>query len=111
RRCVHLRKISKMFEIGYITALFYGLGIGVLGFVLGALAMSVRWMKSEDSDVKRGYIEISGSCYQLQPMDDPLLSHVVACQPHQASALVPRVAESIEQISFATSKPLILLGW
>jgi len=64
-----------MVEIGYITALFSVRGIGLLGFVLGALAMSVRWMKSEDSDLKRGYIEIAGNCYQLQPMEDPLLSH------------------------------------
>lgn len=39
------------------------------------LAMSVCWMKSEDSDKNRGYIEIAGNCYQLQPVDDPLLSH------------------------------------
>ena len=54
-----------MFEIGYVAALFSALGIGVLGFVLGALAMLVRWMKSEDADLKRGYIEIAGNCYRL----------------------------------------------
>jgi len=70
-----------MVEIGYITALFSALGIGLLGFVLGALAMSVRRMKSEDSDLKRGYIEIAGNCYQLQPMEDPLLSHLRQIPP------------------------------
>ena len=60
-----------MVEVGYVTALFSALGIGLLGFVLGALAMSVRWMKSEDSDLKRGYIEIAGNCYQLQPHGRP----------------------------------------
>jgi hypothetical protein len=64
-----------MLEIGYMTALFAAFGIAVLGFVLGSLATFVRWMKSEDSDLKRGYIEIAGNCYRLQPMEDPLLSH------------------------------------
>jgi hypothetical protein len=32
-------------------------------------------MKSEESDLKQGYIEIAGDCYQLEPMEDPLLSH------------------------------------
>jgi hypothetical protein len=56
-----------MVEIGYITALFSALGIGLLGFVLGALAMSVRWMKSEDSDLKWGYNEIAGNCSSSSP--------------------------------------------
>jgi hypothetical protein len=30
-------------------------------------------MKSEESDLKQGYIEIAGDCYQLEPMED--LSH------------------------------------
>jgi hypothetical protein len=64
-----------MLEIGCMTALFAAFGIAVLGFVLGSLATFVRWMKSEDSDLKRGYIEIAGNCYRLQPMEDPLLSH------------------------------------
>jgi hypothetical protein len=34
-----------MFEIGYSTALFSALGI-------------LYWVKSEDSDLKRGYIEL-----------------------------------------------------
>jgi hypothetical protein len=55
--------------------LFAALGIGVLGFLLGSLAMVVFWMKSEDIDLKRGYIEIRGVCYQLEPMEDPLLNH------------------------------------
>ena len=48
-----------MFEIGYMTALFSALGIGILGFILCALAMSMRLMRSEYSDLKRGYIEIA----------------------------------------------------
>jgi len=82
-----------MVEIGYITALFSALGIGV---VLGALAMSVRWMKSEDSDLKRGYIEIAGNCYQLHPIEDSLLSHrrqmpPVGIRPHNPpSAIGPK---------------------
>ena len=39
---------KRMFEIGYMTALFVVLGIGVLGFVLGSLAAFVLWMKSEN---------------------------------------------------------------
>ena len=66
---------NQMFEIGYMTALLAAFGIAVLGFVLGSLATFVRWMKSEDGDLKRGYIEIAGNCYQLQPMEDPLLSN------------------------------------
>jgi hypothetical protein len=65
---------NQMFEIN-MTALLAAFGIAVLGFVLGSLATFVRWMKSEDGDLKRGYIEIAGNCYQLQPMEDPLLSH------------------------------------
>ena len=61
-------EIGQMFEIG---ALFAALGIGVLGFVLGTLATLLLWMKSEDSDLERGYIEIAGNCYQLQPIQDP----------------------------------------
>jgi hypothetical protein len=64
-----------MFEIGYSTALFSALGIGLAGFVLGVLATFLYWMKSEDSDLKRGYIEIAGNCYRLQLMEDPLLCH------------------------------------
>ena len=64
-----------MFEIEYSTALFSALGIGLVGFVLGVLATFLYWMKSEDGDLKRGYIEIAGDCYRLQPMEDPLLSH------------------------------------
>jgi hypothetical protein len=64
-----------MFEIGYSTALFSAFGIGLVGFVLGVLATFLYWMKSEDGDLKRGYIEIAGKCYRLQPMEDPLLSH------------------------------------
>jgi len=85
-----------MVEIGYITALFSALGIGLLGFVLGALAMSVRRMKSEDSDLKRGYIEIAGNCYQLHPIEDSLLSHrrqmpPVGIRPHNPpSAIGPK---------------------
>jgi hypothetical protein len=55
--------------------MFAALAIGVLGFALGSLAAFVLWMKSEDRDLKRGYIEIAGGCYQLRPMEDPLLSH------------------------------------
>ena len=58
---------GQMFEIGYMTALLAAFGIAILGFVLGSLATFVRWMKSEDGDLKRGYIEIAGNCYQLQP--------------------------------------------
>src|SRR6516164_6672138 len=85
-----------MVEIGFITPLFSALGIGLLGFVLGALAMSVRWMKSEDSDLKRGYIEIAGNCYQLHPIEDSLLSHrrqmpPVGIRPHNPpSAIGPK---------------------
>jgi len=87
---------SQMVEIGFITPLFSALGIGLLGFVLGALAMSVRWMKSEDSDLKRGYIEIAGNCYQLHPIEDSLLSHrrqmpPVGIRPHNPpSAIGPK---------------------
>jgi hypothetical protein len=63
-----------MFEIGYSTALFSALGIGLAGFVLGVLTTFLYWMKTEDCDLKRGYIEIAGNCYRLQPMEDPLLS-------------------------------------
>ena len=49
---------KRMFEIGYMTALFVVLGIGVLGFVLGSLAAFVLWMKSENRALKQGYIEI-----------------------------------------------------
>jgi hypothetical protein len=64
-----------MFEIGYSTALFSALGIGLVGFVLGGFATFLYWIKSEDADLKRGYIEIAGNCYRLQPIEDPLLSH------------------------------------
>ena len=57
-----------MFEIGYSTALFSALGIGLVGFLLGVLATFLYWVKSEDGDLKRGYIEIAGNCYRLQPM-------------------------------------------
>ena len=70
-----------MFEIGYMTALFAVLGTGVLGFVLGSLATLLLWMKSEDRALKQGYIEIAGDCYQLQPMEDPLLSHARRMPP------------------------------
>jgi hypothetical protein len=63
-----------MFEIGYMTALFAALGSGVLGVGLGSLATFMLWMRSEDRDLKRGYIEIAGDCYELKPMEDPLLS-------------------------------------
>jgi len=58
--------------------------------------MSVRWMKSEDSDLKRGYIEIAGNCYQLHPIEDSLLSHrrqmpPVGIRPHNPpSAIGPK---------------------
>jgi hypothetical protein len=58
-----------MFEIGYSTALFSALSIGLVGFVLGVLATFLYWMKSEDGDLRRGYIEIAGNCYRLQPME------------------------------------------
>jgi len=70
-----------MFEIGYISSLFAVLGAGVLGFVLGSLVTFAIWLKSEDSDLKRGYIEIAGDCYQLQPMEDPLLRHARRTPP------------------------------
>jgi hypothetical protein len=70
-----------MFEIGYSTALFSALGIGFAGFVLGVLATFWYWMKSEDGDLKRGYIEIAGNCHRLQPMEDPLLSHRSRMRP------------------------------
>jgi hypothetical protein len=56
-----------------MSTVFATLGSGVIGFVLGSLATFVLWMKTEDRDLKRGYIEIGGNCYQLQSMEDPLL--------------------------------------
>jgi hypothetical protein len=62
-----------------MIALFAALG----GFVLGSLATFVLWLKSENRDLKQGYIEIAGKYYQLQPWEDPpLMSPGRRSHPH-----------------------------
>ena len=60
-----------------MTALFAALGGVVLGSVATFVLTFVFWMKSEDRDLKQGYIEIAGDCYLLQPIERPwpLLRH------------------------------------
>jgi hypothetical protein len=46
------------------------------------------WMRSEDRDLKRGYIEIAGDCYELKPMDaDQRSEHRDDQQPDHGAEL------------------------